>query len=121
MAIPKVGSRKITVDGIGYRWLIRRQATNFQADYGHGRLHVAVELAEKPGTTLVLLTDRPHPQDIETSHIIPVTPGNVAFWVGEAIRLGWKPAACGGPVMFMVKGNALEQRLPSNRPRSTCV
>ena len=49
MATRKIGSRRIVVDGIAYRWRIRKRATYSQADYGHGKLHVAVELAERPG------------------------------------------------------------------------
>jgi hypothetical protein len=49
MSIPKKGTRKIIVDGQPFIWLIRRQATNMQADYGCGNLHVAVQHAEEPG------------------------------------------------------------------------
>lgn len=44
MAIPKKGSRKITVNNLVFRWLIRRKATYSQVDYGFGKLHVAIEL-----------------------------------------------------------------------------
>jgi hypothetical protein len=53
MSIPKKGTRKIMVDGEPFIWLIRRQATNMQADYGCGNLHVAVQHAQEPGSVLV--------------------------------------------------------------------
>ncbi len=112
MAIPKTGSRKIVVGGVTYRWLIRRRGTRCQTDYGNGRLHVAVERVETPGATLLLLTDRLHPQDIGGGLPTAVTPSDVAVWIAEAIRLGWKPAASGGPMVFQVEGRVLERRRP---------
>ncbi len=66
MATRRTGSRPIVVDGVAYRWRIRRRATSCQADYGRGKLHVAVELAERRGAVLVLVTDCPHPRDWST-------------------------------------------------------
>ncbi|WP_262509589.1 hypothetical protein [Tenacibaculum jejuense] len=43
MAIPKKGTRKIDVDGLKFRWLIRKKATYTQSVYGIGKLHVAIE------------------------------------------------------------------------------
>jgi hypothetical protein len=34
MSIPKTGSRIISVEGVKYRWRIRRKATYLQSDYG---------------------------------------------------------------------------------------
>jgi hypothetical protein len=96
MATRRTGSRPIVVDGVAYRWRIRRRATQCQADYGRGKLHVAVELAERPGAVLVLVTDRPHPRDWSTEVAVPVTPSDVAEWVRLAIRRGWI-ASEGGP------------------------
>ena len=109
MTFPKVGSRKISVDGVGYCWRIRRKATHCQADYGSGRLHVAVQLAAEPGATLVLFTDRPHPQDWATTSVIPVTPSDVASWVRKAIELGWRPAAQGAQVVLRAKDRTVEK------------
>jgi hypothetical protein len=110
MATRKAGSRRITVDGKPYRWRIRRRATNFQADYGNGILHVAVEAAEEGGQLLVLLTDRPHPQDWGTKKVIPVTPSDVANWVRRAIEAGWTPLE-GGPMFLCRVSGARLHRL----------
>jgi len=108
MAIPKTGSRPISVDGVEYRWLIRRKATYGQSDYGVGRIHVAVEHAKAPGTTLVLFTDRPHPKDWATREVHPVTPSDVANWIRKAIELGWVPTAKGAQLRFRARGDQLE-------------
>jgi hypothetical protein len=109
MATRKVGSRRLVVDGIGYRWRIRHRATNFQADYGSGTLHVAVELADHPGTVLVLDTDRRHPADWDERPIIPVLPSDVATWIRAALRAGWDPAAAGGPFQARATGALVEK------------
>jgi hypothetical protein len=91
MAIPKKGTRKITVGNATYLWLIRRKATYNQTDYGIGCIHVAVEHAEVPGTTLVIYTDKGHPKDYGTGKVIPVTPSDVSEWIIQAKDLGWQP------------------------------
>jgi hypothetical protein len=95
MAIRKTGSRRIVVDGVEYRWRIRRRATYSQIDYGSGTLHVAIESAEQAGAVLVLITDRPHPQDCVPRRLMPATPSDVAGWVRQAIRAGWMPSKPG--------------------------
>jgi hypothetical protein len=109
MAFPKAGSRRISVDGVAYCWRIRRKPTRLQADYGSGRLHVAVQLASAPGTILVLFTDRPHPGDWATSKVTPVLPSDIAMWVRQAIALGWQPRRRGAQAYFRVKDNAIEK------------
>ena len=95
MATRKAGSRNLVVDGIAYRWRIRRRATSLQSDYGGGTLHIAVELAEQPGAVLVLYTDRPHPADWGTKEVTPIRPSDVAKWVREALAAGWLPSQPG--------------------------
>jgi hypothetical protein len=95
MATRKAGSRQLVVDGIAYRWRIRKRATNLQSDYGRGNLHVAVELAENPGAVLILYTDRPHPADWSTKQVVPVRPSDVAKWVRESLAAGWVPSQPG--------------------------
>jgi hypothetical protein len=107
MATRKVGSRKIVVDGKAYRWRIRHRATNFQADYGDGILHVSVEPLEQTGSVLVLLTDRPHPSDWGTAKVIPVTPIDIADWIRSAIGAGWVPQRPGPPTTLRVIGTTV--------------
>ena len=95
MAIPTKGSRNISVDNSNYRWLIRRKETYLQVDYGIGKIHVAIELNQKPNNTLIVYTDRPHPHDIGTNEIIPVTPSDISSWIISAIEIGWNPNKSG--------------------------
>ena len=95
MATRKTGSRRLVVDGVAYLWRIRKRATYSQADYCNGTLNVAVELAERPGTLLVLNTDRPHPANWGTDRVVPIRPSDVAGWVREALAAGWVPSQPG--------------------------
>ena len=109
MAIPKKGSRTITLDGVSYRWLIRRKATNSQQDYGNGQIHVAIELAKSPGTTLWLHTDRPHPQDWNTEKVVPITPLDISIWIKQALDLGWKPEKNGPQLSTFIEEGRMKE------------
>ena len=104
MAARKVGARRIVADGRSYRWRIRHRATNFQADYGVGSLHVTIESLEQSGSVLVLLTDHPHPSDWGTAEVIPVTPSDIAHWIRSAIQAGWIPQQPGPLTTLRVIG-----------------
>ncbi|MDZ8054575.1 MAG: hypothetical protein RMX68_008455 [Aulosira sp. ZfuVER01] len=106
MSIPKRGTRKIVVDGEPFIWLIRRQATNSQADYGCGYIHVAVEHAQVPGSVLVIYTDKPHPQNW-IAEVKPVKPSDAARWILQAIQAGWKPKILGAPFVVQAIGDCM--------------
>lgn len=108
MSIPKKGTRKIIVDGEPFLWLIRRQATYTQENCGN--LHIAVEHAEKPGSVLVILTDRPHPQGLTpTNEVKPVTPSDAAQWIRQAVQLGWQPQLPGITFEVRIAGGRAEK------------
>ncbi len=109
MSIPKKGTRKIIVDGQPFIWLIRRQATNMQADYGCGNIHVAIQHAEKPGSVLVILTDRPHTQCWGTNQMRPQTPSDAAQWIRQAMQFGWQPQLPGITFEVRIAGLFVEK------------
>ncbi|MEH2357118.1 hypothetical protein [Nostoc sp.] len=134
MSIPKKGTRKIIVDREPFIWLIRRQATNVQADNPDGHLHVAVEHATEAGSVLVILTDRLHPQgySLINSELVPiqlqdaskevrawriepryeitaVTPKDVALWIKQAMEIGWLPKKSGITFKVSVIGNSMKK------------
>ncbi|GIH50784.1 hypothetical protein SAMN05421833_12376 [Microbispora rosea] len=94
MAIPRKGSRLITVDGVAYRWRIRRKPTYGQA-IGEGSLSFAIELAEGPG--LVLLVSLPFslPDVWVGERTMAVRPALVAEAVRMALGQGWDPRQAG--------------------------
>ncbi|MEM9673262.1 MAG: hypothetical protein ACFB15_12035 [Cyclobacteriaceae bacterium] len=88
MSITQKGARKIIVASEVYHWLIQKKATHSQSDYGIGKVHVAIELAEKSGSTLIVFTNRKHPKDWSTIEVVPVVPSDVKKWTLNALELG---------------------------------
>lgn len=61
-----------------------------------------LSIAENSGSVLVIITDRPHPQDcLQTNKVIPVIPSDVAQWIRQALQLGWQPQRSG--ITFQVR------------------
>jgi hypothetical protein len=97
MSLSRKGSRPITVDGTRYRWYVRRKPS-----YGQGlaqsNLTVAVELdAPARGSVLVVDVGQPRPDNWLGRPAAVVTPRDVAEFVREARRAGWRPEAAGSP------------------------
>ncbi|SCG38268.1 hypothetical protein [Micromonospora coxensis] len=90
MAIPKKGSRLISVDGITYRWRIRPKPTYSQG-LAETTLTYAVELEQAPGSVLVVTTDSPRPDNWIVPSGKAVRPTGVADTIRAALRQGWQP------------------------------
>ncbi len=93
MSIPKKGSRKIIVEDEPFIWLIRKVTSRQLDGQGGDIIRVAVEHAEVPGSSLVIRTDRIHPEGytVTRDEINPVTPADVSLWIKQAIEIGWLP------------------------------
>jgi hypothetical protein len=62
MALARRGSRRITVDGVTYRWRVRGRVTYARGLAWHP-LTYAIEQDGTSGTTLVVTTNQPHPSN----------------------------------------------------------
>lgn len=84
------------VDGMVYRWRLRGRPT-----YDRGMCWspptYAVEHADRPGTVLVVTTDRPHPGNWVGMPADPVLPGDVARAIRTALARDWVPERSGSP------------------------
>ncbi|MGQ4329143.1 hypothetical protein [Streptomyces hayashii] len=94
MALVGKGSRRIVVDGTVYRWRLRGRPTYCQG-LAWSPCTFAVEHANTPGTTLVVITDQPHPSNSIGREAEPVLPSGVAAAVRLALREGWTPTVPG--------------------------
>jgi ABC-type uncharacterized transport system ATPase subunit len=110
MALASKGSRSLTVDGIAYRWSVRRRPTYCQ-EMGWSNLSFAVEAASAGLCTLHVTTqatradsvaDLSSTADMTASMI--VTPALVAHGIRQALEQGWQPQQ---------RGSAFELRLTS--------
>jgi len=90
MSIPKKGSRAIEVDGVAYRWRIRRRPTAQQAR-GRSPLILAVAVETGNGPALIVRLDRCHPKNKVGRWSTAVTPRDVAFCIRDGLAAGWEP------------------------------
>ncbi len=101
MAIPKKGSRKVTVEGESYRWVVGKRVAFQNADYGLGKFNVAIESIGGAGATLLILAERHmQPGDWGTIEVEPITPSDVSRWISTAIQKGWDPRVDGQTLRF---------------------
>ncbi|MEN3536390.1 hypothetical protein AAH991_14845 [Microbispora sp. ZYX-F-249] len=90
MTIPGKGSRPITVDGVAYRWRIRRKPTYSQGN-GWSPMTFAVQPAEGPGRALLVSLPFFRPDAWLGARTTAVRPALVAAAVRLALRRGWDP------------------------------
>lgn len=91
MALRKRGTRPIVVDGIRYRWLVRRKPTYSQG-LTWSPLTFAVERTEPPScATLIVRLASPHPGNWINAPAAPVLPSAVARAIRQAHDRGWQP------------------------------
>ena len=108
MALAQKGSRNLVVDGIAYRWAVRRKPTYCQ-EMGWSNLSFAVEAASGGLCTLHVLTQAPRADSVAASAdelpgspSMAVTPALVAHSIRLALQQGWQPQQ---------RGSAFEQQL----------
>ncbi|MEV0728131.1 hypothetical protein [Polymorphospora sp. NPDC050346] len=94
MTLAIKGSRRITVDGVAFRWSVRRRPTYSQGS-GWSPLTFVVEQAEQPGALLVAALPCAHPGNWFGLPSQPVLPGTVAAGVRQALTAGWQPSRPG--------------------------
>ncbi|WP_374105435.1 hypothetical protein [Streptomyces sp. ISL-36] len=98
MALNKKGSRRITVDGIEYRWRIHRKPSYMQG-LCWTPMTYAVEAASdsQPGATLIVTSGQAHPSNWVGAEAVPIRPAHVAASIREARDRGWEPTKAGSP------------------------
>ncbi len=111
MALVKKGARRIVVDGVTYRWRVRHKPSYCQGN-AWTPLSFAVEDAAAPGTTLVVLTGRPHPENWLGLPTRPVLPYDVGQAVRAARARGWTLLANGSPFILDLSGKAERRATP---------
>ena len=92
------------VDGIRYRWTVRRKPTYSQANVWMP-LTFAVELELAKGSVLLVDTDTARPDNWLKAAASSVTPKLVEQSIRDAIAQGWRPAVKGKPRVLRVHPN----------------
>lgn len=94
MAIPKKGSRLITVDGTGFRWRIRRKPTYCQGN-SWGPMTFAVEPADASGRVLLVSLPCSRPDAWSGERTTAIRPALVTATIRMALDRGWDPQRTG--------------------------
>ncbi|WP_410653940.1 hypothetical protein [Amycolatopsis sp. lyj-112] len=93
MSLVRKGSRRIVVDEIAYRWVVRRKPTYTQ-EQGCA-MSYAVELEDARGAVLVVQTDHAHPLNFMGEPSKAVLPSDVERAIRLALAQGWAPEVPG--------------------------
>jgi hypothetical protein len=96
MAVGRKGSREILVDGVAYRWRLRRRPTYGQR-LAWSPCTYAVERTDQPGSVLVVKTNHPHPSNWVGAMPKAVLPSGVARAIRLGLQRGWTPVCPGSP------------------------
>ncbi|MFC4115500.1 hypothetical protein [Nonomuraea zeae] len=88
VAMPKKGSRLITVDDTVYRWRVSRRPT-YSRDKGWTPLTFAVERAEQPGSVLVVSLPCARPDNWDGKRTIVIRPVLAGRCIRRAVEQGW--------------------------------
>ncbi|MEV8633776.1 hypothetical protein AB0395_19165 [Streptosporangium sp. NPDC051023] len=115
MAIPKKGSRLITVDGVTYRWRIRRKPTYCQAN-SWGPLTFAVESADGPGRVLLVALPCSRPDAWLGERAMAVRPALVAGSMRMALERGWDPRQAGSAFTLNLTEGDLTDAMNGRQP-----
>ncbi|MER5645778.1 hypothetical protein [Streptosporangium sp. NPDC002524] len=115
MAIPKKGSRLITVNGIAYRWRIRHKPTYSQAN-SWGSLTYAVELAEEQGRVLLVELPCSRPDAWFGERTMTVRPTLVAATIRRALDRGWDPSQAGSAFTLNLTEDELSDVMNGHPP-----
>ncbi|WP_041598644.1 hypothetical protein [Hahella chejuensis] len=99
MAIPKKGSRKIIVDSVEYRWIIRHKPTYSQAAFVTDAL-AGVQLADNTGAILAISFPFPRCDNWLERPTEPVTPKMIEACIRAALSEGWRPGEPGVSFLY---------------------
>src|SRR5689334_4595937 len=90
MALARRGSRRIAVDGLVFRWLVRRRPT-YCPPLGWSPLTLVAELADESGARLVVALPYAHPGNWLGLPSASVRPATVVEAIRQGLSAGWQP------------------------------
>ncbi|MGW4474897.1 hypothetical protein ACWENQ_34955 [Nonomuraea sp. NPDC004354] len=115
MAIPKKGSRLITVDGVAYRWRVRHKPTYCEGN-SWGPLTFAVELADGPGRVLLVSLPCSRPDAWYGERTMSIRPALVTATIRRARARGWNPCQAGNAVNVSLTDDDLTDLMNGQPP-----
>ncbi|WP_219602097.1 hypothetical protein [Nonomuraea indica] len=115
MAIPKKGSRFITVDGTLFRWRVRRKPTYCQGN-SWGPMTFAAELADASGRVLLVSLSCSRPDAWWGERTMAVRPALVTATIRTALSRGWDPQQAGNAFELALTDGDLTELMAGQPP-----
>jgi hypothetical protein len=123
--IPRRKSRKITVDGRSYRWLLKGGRSRYRGNSAACLTLIVQEDLEKPGDPIVadfvsMRITADMDEEYGPPHKAAFSPGDVAKAIRLALQAGWRPDVSTGKVFTFKTEFALSDykfELPKDKPR----
>lgn len=116
MAANKRGSRRIVVDGVGYRWKFPRWRTDQEED--HPGVWAVAERVEPEGSQLLLVfPQRHHMSGPHAQQGRPVLPSDIAAGIRAALDAGWRSDRPGSQFRWRVAEQDAEPGAAADGPR----
>lgn len=119
MAIPKKGSRLITVDGDVFRWRVRRKPTYCQGN-SWGPMTFAAELTDASGRILLVLLPCSRPDAWWGERTMAIRPALVTATIRMALDHGWDPRQAGNAFELALTDDDLTELMNLNGAVSYC-
>ncbi|MEU8317051.1 hypothetical protein AB0C33_01670 [Nonomuraea sp. NPDC048881] len=110
MAMPRKGSRLITVDGTAFRWRVSHRPA-FGDGSSAAPLTFVVERDEDPGRVLLVSLPCARPDNWRGARTIAIRPPLVAACVRRALEQGWTPARPGPRFTLAITEDELTELL----------
>ncbi|MEV4159949.1 hypothetical protein [Nonomuraea dietziae] len=115
MAIPKKGSRLITVDGARFRWRVRRKPTYCQGN-SWGPMTFVVELADTLGRVLLVSLPCSRPDAWWGERTMAIRPALVTATIRTALGHGWDPRQAGNAFELALTDEDLAELMNGQPP-----
>jgi hypothetical protein len=115
MAMPKKGSRLITVDGTVLRWRVRHKPTYCQGN-SWGPMTFAVELTDVSGRALLVSLPCSRPDVWLGERTMAIRPALVAAAIRMALGRGWDPRQAGNAFELVLTDEDLTELMNGQPP-----
>ncbi|MGW0801818.1 hypothetical protein [Nonomuraea sp. NPDC002799] len=115
MAIPKKGSRLITVDGTVFRWRVRRKPTYCQGNSWRP-MTFAVELVGASGRVLLVSLPCSRPDAWLGERAMAIRPALVTATISMALGHGWNPRQAGNAFELALSDEDLTELMNGQPP-----
>lgn len=108
MTIRQKHSRRICIEGIHYRWVVRDRPTYLQG-VGMSNLSVAVEQTDAPECVLRIVVPVARKDNWLLAPGYVIKPSDLSRWIPKVLAAGWEPGKRGSGFELRLTDSDLNQ------------